>query len=379
MSARAVVAILVSALLTSNLEAQNYTSVAYAYANIAFPGAMLTLANAVNNNNVVAGSFFDADSSVHGFVYRKGHYEQVDYPGSSETEVLGINDRGDLVGVYQIAGPLNFHGFLRHGGQFTTIDVPQAQFGTKIFGISKDMVMVGSFDDSQGFILKGGSFTVFNAPQLPGEEFQTQLNGINNRGWISGQVSSDGAWRGFWFRERDLDFLQPLGSSDNEVTGMNGRGDIVGCHDATAGFISFEVEPSGQSKSKEEKDVLPVQQKLASCVSGVNDARVVVGNYFQVNKPNAFLGVPQLTLHVLGPVNRSEINGPVHLSAAAFGINPVKEIQIWANAHRVRAIKGPVMDVRVTLPAGMNERVVVQAVDSKGVKTKTAFTLTVRP
>ena len=99
MSVRAVVAILVSALFAHNIEAQNYTSVAYAYANIAFPGARLTLANAVNDNNAVVGSFFDASSSVHGFVYKNGHYEQVDYPGSSETEVLGINDSGDLVGV----------------------------------------------------------------------------------------------------------------------------------------------------------------------------------------------------------------------------------------------------------------------------------------
>ena len=376
MSLRAVVAILVSVSFARNIEAQNYTSVVYAYASIAFPGARLTLANAVNDNNAVVGSFFDASSSVHGFVYKNGHYEQVDYPGSSETEVLGINDSGDLVGVYQVAGPLNFHGFLRHDGQFTTIDAPQAQFGTKIFGINKEMAMVGSFDDSQGFILKAGSFTVFNAPRLPGEGFQTQLNGINNHGWISGQVFSGGAWRGFWFSARDLDFLQPLGSSDNQVTGMNARGDIVGCHDATSGFISFEVEPS--RKSKEERDVSPPQQKLASCVSGVNDARVVVGNYFQVNKPNAFLGVPQLTLHVLGPVNRSVITGPVHLSAAAFGINPVKEIQIWANAHKVRAINGPFMDGRISLPVGMNERVVVRAVDSKGIKTTVGLILTVR-
>ena len=376
MAARTVVTIVVFAgLLTTEISAQNYTSVAYAYADVAVPGAVLTIANAINDNNVVVGSFFDANSSVHGFVYRKGRYEQIDYPGSSETEVLGINSNGDLVGVYQIAGPLNFHGFLRHEGQFTTIDVPQAEFGTKIFGINKDMVMVGTVDDSQGFILKSGSFTVFNAPQLQGEEFQTQLNGINNVGWISGQVFSGGAWRGFWFRERDIDFLQPLGSSDNQVTGMNGRGDIVGCHDATSGFVSFEVESPG--KKRDEKDAFPSQQKLASCVSGINNARVVVGNYFQVNRPNAFVGVPQLTLHVLGVANRSAVTGSLHLLAAASGINPVKGIQIWANARKVKDIKGAVLNERVVLPRGMNERVAVQAIDSKGVTTKIVFTLTV--
>jgi len=376
MPARVIAILLLSASLMSEINAQTYTSVAYAYGNIAFPGAMLTIANAVNDSNIIVGSFFDANSSVHGFVYGKGHYQQVDYPGSSETEVLGINDSGDLVGVYQIAGPLNFHGFLRHEGQFTTIDAPQAEFGTKIFGINKDMVMVGSFDDSQGFIVKSGSFTVFNAPQLPGEAFQTQLNGINNVGWISGQVSSGGAWRGFWFRERDLDFLQPIGSSDNQVTGMNARGDIVGCHDATSGFISFEVE--SRRNLETENDGFPSQEKLASCLSGINNARVVVGNYFQLNQPNAFVAVPQLTLRVLGVANRSTITSPLLLSAVASGVNPVNEIQVWVNARKVKNIKGGFLKERLVLPQGINERVVVQAVDAKGLKTKIVFTLTVR-
>ena len=376
MPARVIAILLFGALLTSEANGQTNTSVTYTYAKVAFPGAVLTIANGINDNNVIVGSFFDADSSVHGFVYQKGHYERINYPGSSETEVLGINDKGDFVGVYQIAGPLNFHGFLWHEGQFTTIDAPQAEFGTKIFGINSDMVMVGTFDDSEGFILKSGSFAIFNAPQLPGEAFQTQLNGINNNGWISGQVFSAGSWRGFWFRGRDLDFLQPVGSSDNQVTGMNGRGDVVGCHDATSGFISFEVQ--SRRNTFEEQDVFPSQQKLASCASGINNARVVVGNYFQINQPNAFVGVPQLTLHVSGVANRSTITGPLHLLAVASGLNPVKEIKVWANLREVHHVKGPVLSERVMLPAGVNERVVVQAIDSKGVTAKIVFTLTIR-
>jgi hypothetical protein len=376
MSAKAVIAVLIAvALSTSSSDAQNYTSVAYAYAKIAFPGAALTIANAINDNNVIVGSFFDTNSSVHGFVYWKGNYEQVDYPGSSETEVLGINDNADIVGVYQIVGPLNFHGFLRHNGQFTSLDVPQAEFGTKVFGINRDMTMVGSFDDSQGFILKRGAFTVFNAPQLPGEGFQTQLNGINNNGWSSGQVFSGGAWRGFWFREQDIDFLQPLGSSDNQVTGMNRRGDIVGCHDATSGFVSFEVEPS--KNKQEEKEPLQPQQKLASCASGINYARVVVGNYFQVNQIAAFVGVPQMTLRVHGTVDQSSITGPVRLSAMASGLHPVRQIQIWSNYHKIMTVKGAFLNTRLPLPKGLN-RVVIVAVDSKNKTAKVALRLTVR-
>lgn len=362
-------------LLIPGVAAQRYTSVAYAYAKITFPGAALTIANAINNNNVIVGSFFDAASSVHGFIYKNGKYTQVDFPGSTETEVLGINDKGDIVGVYQISGPLNFHGFLRHDGEFTTIDAPQAQFGTEVFGINTNMVMVGTFDDSQGFIFRQGAFTVINAPQLPGESLQTQLNGISNLNWIAGQVFTGGIWRGFWLKDQDLDFLEPAGSMDSEVTGLNGRGDVVGCHDATSGFVSFAAEATEPNEGNER---FPTQQKLASCASGINYARAIVGNYFQLNQPSAFLAVPQLTLTVAGPANHAVVANPVRFSALASGVNPVKEIQVWSNFTQVAHFRGTSFNGKVMLPPGPNERIVIQAVDSNNKTTKAVFTLTVQ-
>ena len=362
-------------LLIQGVVAQRYTSVAYAYAKITFPGAALTIANAINNNNFIVGSFYDAASSVHGFIYKNGKYTQIDYPGSTETEALGINDKGDIVGVYQTSGPLNFHGFLRHNGEFTTIDAPQAQFGTKVSGINTNMAMVGTFDDSQGFILRGGAFTVVNAPQLASESPQTQLNGISNLGWISGQVFTGGIWRGFWLKDQDVDFLERPGSIDSEVTGMNGHGDVVGCHDATSGFVSFAAEAAELNEAKE---MFPIQQKLASCASGINYARAIVGNYFQVNQPSAFLAVPELTLTVTGPTNHSAVANPVRLSASASGINPIREIQVWSNFKRVAHFKGPSFNGGVILPRGSNERIVIQAVDLQGRTTKAIFTLTVQ-
>lgn len=360
--------------LTSSMFCQTYTSVSYSYAPIQFPGAPLTVANGINNHNVIVGSFFDSNYSVHGFVYRQGTYTRIDYPGSTETEVLGVNDDGDLVGTYQVPGPLNFHGFLWQDGRFLSIDAPEAQFGTKVFGINRARTMVGSFDDSQGFIFKEGVFTVFNAPQLPGEQSMTQLNGINNLGWISGQVFSAGTWRGFWLKGDDIDFLERPGSSDNQVTGMNARGDIVGCHDATLGFAAFQVE---NREGREANETFPQQQKLASCASGINNQRVVVGNYFKVNNPAAFVGVPQLTLNAVGPQDHSVVRTPVELSASASGLNPIKEIQVWVNSVKVAYSKESKLNKKVALPTGANQRVVLQAIDSKGSTTRIVLMLTV--
>jgi hypothetical protein len=353
---------------------QLYTSVRYQYATLAYPGAVVTTANGINNNNVIVGSYFDRNFVVHGFVYRRGHYESLDVRGATETEALGINDAGDIVGVYQLPGRLNAHGFLRHENRLTTIDDPAAQFSTKPFGINNNGTVVGSFDDSQGFILNNGVFRTFNAPQQPGDALQTQLNAINKQGWMVGQVLSGGNWRGFWRRADALDFLEPLFANDNQVTGINGRGDIVGCHDATSGFVSFHVEAS---EGPEQNKTFPHQQSLASCASGINYSRVIVGNYFRVGQLNAFIAVPRLTLNVRGPISHSTVSNPVHLAATTTGVNDIWQIQVWVNLRKILFVKQQTLETDIRLPKGQNQRVVVQAVDSKGLSTKVVMTLTV--
>src|SRR5207245_5625013 len=131
----------------------------------------------------------------------------------------------------------------------------------------------------------------------------------------------------FWVDGKDLDFLEPLFSSDNEVTGINGRGDIVGCHDATKGFTSFTGETPEDSENREK---FPRQQTLASCSSAINFARAIVGSYFTTNQLTGFLAVPVITLTVASPANHANITNPVLLRATALG-NNVSQIQVWVN------------------------------------------------
>ena len=354
---------------------QTSTAVAYDYATLAFPGSISTSANGINNNNVIVGSFVDSASFQHGYLYKNGKYTKVDFPGATTTDVLGINDSGDLVGVYQLAGPLNFHGFLRHNREFHKVDAPSATFGTVATGINNAGTIVGTFDDAHGFIYRDGVYKTWNAPQLPGEAKQTQLNGISNKGWIVGQVFSGSNWRGFWFDASDLDFLEPIYSTDNEVTGINGRSDIVGCHDAAAGFVSFNVE-NGEGSEKTEK--IPSQHAIASCASSINFARVIVGNYFTAARPDGFLAVPALTVIVASPANHTSLKNPVHISAAATGSRPVSQIQVWVNSRKVLQVNGGSLSINAMLPTGQNERVGIQAIDTKGTVAKVVQTVTIQ-
>jgi hypothetical protein len=354
--------------------AQASTAVTYEYAKIAYPGAILTLVNGINNHDVVVGLFFDSSDNEHGFVYHDGKFTVVDFPGATATEVLGISDSDDIVGTYQVPGPLNFHGFVRHKNVFRTIDNPQASFGTMAFGINERKEIVGSYDNAHGFVYKNGAYETLDAPQLQGEPSNTQLNGTNNLGWIAGQVFTGGIWRGFWVRGKDLDFVEPAGSNDSQVTGINGRGDVVGCHDAQAGFVSFNVE---RPEGRETAERFPAEVRLASCASAINYARAVVGSYFSVSRPYGFLAVPELTLKVSSPRNHSSYSNPVPLSATAFGIHPIAEIKIWVDSKEVFHVKGNPLNTRAVLPIGANERFVVQAIDSSGVITKVVETISV--
>jgi hypothetical protein len=352
--------------------AQTSVSVAYEYAPISFPGARVTNVAGINNSNVIVGFYYDSQDMVHGFTYKAGKYTAVNFPGATETQVLGINDGGDIVGMYQLPGNLNFHGFLRHGAEFASIDDPSAAFGTIAFSINNAGTIVGNYDNGDGFVYQNGKFRTLDAPQLAGEPAQTQLNGISNLGWIVGQVYTGGIWRGFWVENGKLHYLEPAGQTDSEATGINGHSDIVGCHDSRAGFVSFLAGnyPSASA-------AYPPEQSIVSCAVGINYARAIVGNYSTSSDSNGFLAVPALTLQVSNPPTTYFSTGSIHVVASASGNNAVRQMQVWVNGKKVYQVSGASLNANVAVPAGKNERFVVQAVDSKGVIAKVVKTITV--
>jgi uncharacterized membrane protein len=338
---------------------QTTVAVTYNYASLTFPGAPISNVSGINNSNVIVGFYYDAQYFVHGFIYRAGTYTAVNFPGATMTEVLGVNDNSDVVGVYQMPGTLNFHGFLRHNGAFTKINDPSAKIGTMAFGINNSGTIVGTFDNEQGFVYQNGAYRTLNAPQLSGEPHQTQLNGINNLGSIVGQVFTNGIWRGFWITNNQIHYVEAAGSTDSQANGINGHGDIAGCHDIQSGFLSFLATSAAK---------FPAQQAVVSCAAAINYARAAVGTYSSLSKSYGFLAVPALTLQV----SRATQTSPtiVHLTAAASGINPVAQIQVWLNGKEIYHIAGQTLSTSVTLPVGPSDRLVVQAIDSKGVIAK---------
>src|SRR5579859_5343897 len=151
---------------TSNVFGQGATFTA-----IDFPGAASTQAWGVNNRGDIVGIYTLADKSTHGFLLANdGNFTSIDFAGAAYTLANAISPSGDIVGEYAMtvdgSGP--HHGFLRTSdGNLTSFDYPSAvtSGGT---GISSRGDIVGYYkladNFNHGFLLSGGSFTSIAFP-----------------------------------------------------------------------------------------------------------------------------------------------------------------------------------------------------------------------
>src|SRR5262249_58478693 len=83
------------------------------------------------------------------------------------TAALGINDRGQIVGLYITGGGLSVHGFLLSGGTYTTVDDPLATISSQALGINNAGQIVGQYQNASGlhgFLLSGGIYTTLDDP-----------------------------------------------------------------------------------------------------------------------------------------------------------------------------------------------------------------------
>jgi len=87
-----------------------------------------------------------------GFLYNKGKYQTLSFPGSSQTQPWGINDNGIVVGWYYGCTPTCAdHAFAIMKGKYLSFDYPGAM-GTFSGGINYSGQIVGSYTlDNQTF------------------------------------------------------------------------------------------------------------------------------------------------------------------------------------------------------------------------------------
>ncbi len=145
----------------------------------------------INILGTLAGSFGDATGADHGFLLSGGTFTEFDVPGSVFTDIYGLNDTDDLVGVSYTSDFSFGFAYARIGGTTTTIDIPLAKTSFA-YGINNAREVVGLYYQSgtgraHGFY-RAANGTVI-APIDPRNSTFTFLSGINEQGFIVGRYT----------------------------------------------------------------------------------------------------------------------------------------------------------------------------------------------
>jgi uncharacterized membrane protein len=102
----------------------------------------------INNSNVIVGFVVVGKVTV-AFVVKNGVFHQLSFGGKTNTQALGVNSSGSVVGSYLDAGG-KLHGFLWTTTGLHTINSPWGTGGTLINGLNDRGVLVGFFIDAKG-------------------------------------------------------------------------------------------------------------------------------------------------------------------------------------------------------------------------------------
>src|SRR5262249_6677820 len=154
-----------------------------AFASLEFPGARDTVAMGINDLGDVVGI-----TNQGGFLYSEGAFTLL--PGPEEyilsVEPMGINNKGQIVGYYLDAVSDSYQAFIYQDREFTMIPPVRGLFANIPCGINDhgDVVLTGDASSRMVIYSKGR----LNAVHMP--EFPVGLGGINNSGEFVGVYRS---------------------------------------------------------------------------------------------------------------------------------------------------------------------------------------------
>jgi hypothetical protein len=204
----------------------------------------------INNEGVIAG-YFGSGAAGHpnkGYVllppYGQGNYVNENFPGSVQTQVTGLNNRGVTVGFWSntnmgVGMDANF-GWVNVNGHFRQADFPTGDPASpvtdQLLGVNDSDIAVGFWVDGQGnnhgyeYNINTGRFSSVVDPQNKGAALQATA--INDRGDIAGNIGSDGflLTRGGRFIT-----LAAPGASATMALGVNNFDEVVGTYTVGSG------------------------------------------------------------------------------------------------------------------------------------------------
>jgi len=200
----------------------------------------------INKAGAAAGWCTSAKTGLDiGFVYAGGKFTAVNYPKSSGTEATGINDKGEVVGLYLDSTGLS-HAFSKVGSKYTNLDV-KGDTNSVAWGVNNaGQITVyatnsaGAFD---GYLVTGKKFKKINNPSGgTGSGQGTIVHAPNNLGDVDGTYFDSSSTEKGWLLHagKYYDVVDPGGTS--RADGLNDKATIVGRYGSgTFGGTGFKA------------------------------------------------------------------------------------------------------------------------------------------
>ena len=194
----------------------------------------------INNPRTVAGDYAASDGTLHSFLLSGNTFTEYDVPGAVQTNLLGINEPGDVTGGFDPDGSGVFQAFIGRGGTITSFSVPAA-ISTFAYEINNNKkLVVGYFIDAAG-ILHGyyrDHSGALHFPIDPPGSVATVLFGVDNKNDVVGRYAdASGATHGLFFVPPDSFFTFDYpGSTFTSLNGITQQGNIVGRYVDAAGI-----------------------------------------------------------------------------------------------------------------------------------------------
>jgi probable HAF family extracellular repeat protein len=113
------------------------------------------MANGINNAGQVAGVYFtgphpSAASTSHGFLLQNGAYTPIDKSVSGQTRIARINDKSQVLGTWTSADAHSEASFVLDNGSFTKLHPGADAQETQVLGFNNKGDVVGSYADGKG-------------------------------------------------------------------------------------------------------------------------------------------------------------------------------------------------------------------------------------
>ena len=285
---------LIAAITLTLLAATYAACTEYRFETIAHPDADLTIPQDINNAGVVVGFYFGNDVDgfpiTAGFVWEEGEFTSPDFglidptfnaisesgliagatleiedfpnfstpifsvplsgtPGDVETFEIpdavdpfaeGINDRGDIVAVY-FGDDDRLVSFIKQGDEISEINIPgYTDIGATDINESGLIVGVAQNSDEEavGFIITNGEIEFVDHP-----DGETELLAINDVGEVAGAFSDEETGGTFIYDGVTFDAFAYPGADATVIWGMNDHRVVVGQYFLGGQEFGFIAKP----------------------------------------------------------------------------------------------------------------------------------------